>query len=479
MSEYRIIKRIGKGGSGIIYLAWHSGLKKNVVLKEMIAGKTSPEMMRYEVDILKKVHHTYLPQVYDFLISDGRYYMVEDYIDGESLEEIIKRGIWLDEQQIIKWMKQLSQVLDYLHTRPQKIIHSDIKPANIMITREGNVCLIDFNISVMAGDKGQVVKGYSQRYASPEQLYLSKIITQYGHSNGLSLTPASDIYSLCATFYTVLTHSFPPPNKDFLLAGQEKVPYSYELKSVLDRGMVQNPERRIKSARELEKILNHLEKLAPAYQSYIFRRTLASILGMLLLAAGIVMICYGNNLNIKTRYITERNSVEQIYREEGASSAAAQKAEAILENDTYEYLLKNRQEERAQLYSILGEYYYLMDSDAGYENALYYNGMACRYGRNGSKALFYDVNYAASLYRVGRYEESLQILGALRSDQAGERCEIAYYEALNYHALQDDEKALVSVYEAMDLYAATESEKRIIDENDLKNLKDQITKGGK
>ena len=117
--------------------------------------------------------------------------------------------------------------------------------------------------------------------------------------------------------------------------------------------------------------------------------------------------------------------------------------------------------------------------EAGYENALYYNGMACQYGQNGSKAVFYYINYAATLYKVGRYDDSLQILSSLKTDQTADRCEIAYYTAINQHALQDDEKALISVYEAMDLYAATEPEKRRINEKDLKNLKDQITQGGK
>lgn len=171
-STYEIIEKIGSGGGGDIYLANHLRLGKKVVLKaDKREITTPPELLRREVDVLKELSHTYIPQVYDFFVQDGIVYTVIDYIEGESLDKPLKRGEVFSQRQVIMWAKQLLSALSYLHRPihgdpPRGFVHSDIKPANLMRTRNGDICLIDFNITLALGETSTI--GRSAGYASPE-----------------------------------------------------------------------------------------------------------------------------------------------------------------------------------------------------------------------------------------------------------------------------------------------------------------------
>ena len=169
-STYEIIREIGSGGGGVVYLGRHIRLNKYVVLKadkRTLSGKR--EALRREVDTLKDLRHPYIPQVYDFLEKDGVVYTVMDYVEGESLDKPLSRGETFGQAQIIHWAKQLLEALRYLHSRPPYgFIHGDIKPANIMLTPGGDICLIDFNIALALGADGAVRIGFSKGYAAPE-----------------------------------------------------------------------------------------------------------------------------------------------------------------------------------------------------------------------------------------------------------------------------------------------------------------------
>ena len=145
---YEIQEQIGAGGGGIVYMGRHVRLDKKIVLK---ADKrklgTKPEILRREVDMLKDLSHTYIPQVYDFVQEDGVVYTVMDFIDGESLDRVLKREEVPTQPQVIHWACQILEALVYLHGQPPYgILHGDIKPANIMRKPNGDICLIDYNI---------------------------------------------------------------------------------------------------------------------------------------------------------------------------------------------------------------------------------------------------------------------------------------------------------------------------------------------
>ncbi len=167
---YEIQERIGAGGGGIVYLGRHLRLDKKVVLKaDRRRLSTGAEALRREVDMLKGLSHTYIPQVYDFVQEDGMVYTVMDFIEGESLDKLLARGELPSQPQVIRWACQLLEALCYLHGRPPHgILHGDIKPANIMLQPDGDICLIDFNIALALGEDGAVKVGFSRGYASPE-----------------------------------------------------------------------------------------------------------------------------------------------------------------------------------------------------------------------------------------------------------------------------------------------------------------------
>ena len=167
---YEIEKKIGAGGGGIVYLGRHIRLDKPVVLKaDKRTLSVGTETLRREVDLLKGLSHTYIPQVYDFVQEDGVVYTVMDYIEGESLDKLIARGQLPSQAELIRWACQLLEALIYLHGRPPYgILHGDIKPANIMRRPNGDMCLIDFNIALALGEEGAVKVGFSRGYASPE-----------------------------------------------------------------------------------------------------------------------------------------------------------------------------------------------------------------------------------------------------------------------------------------------------------------------
>ncbi len=127
--------------------------------------------MRREVDVLKELNHPYIPKVYDFFVEGEEVYTVMDYIEGESLDKALKRGEKFSQAQVIRWACQLLDALCYLHSPihgepPKGYVHSDIKPANLMLTPQGDICLIDFNIALALGEENVI--GCSAGYASPE-----------------------------------------------------------------------------------------------------------------------------------------------------------------------------------------------------------------------------------------------------------------------------------------------------------------------
>ena len=200
-STYEIIGNIGIGGGGNVYLANHIRLNKKVVLKaDRRKLATRPEALRREVDTLKDLRHTYIPQVYDFFDEGGIVYTVMDYIEGESLDKPLKRGEKFSQPQIVQWARELLEALCYLHspthgTPPRGFTHSDIKPSNVMRTPYGSICLIDFNIALALGEDNVI--GKTDGYSSPEHYGLD--YSTSGDADISDNTTASNTTALSAT----------------------------------------------------------------------------------------------------------------------------------------------------------------------------------------------------------------------------------------------------------------------------------------
>ena len=256
---YEILEMIGRGGGGIVYKARHLRLNKLVAVKKVADNALGKLNVRGEADILKNLRHTYLPQVYDFLEVDGQIFTVMDYIPGHSLDYYLKRGTAFTVHQVVTWSRQLCEALSYLHRQRPPIIHRDIKPANVMITPEGNVCLIDFNISFGGAVENEVL-AVSNGYSPPEQvLSFSQGYAAPAQEDAV-VDEQSDIYSLGATIYHMATGV--KPDKDWrktppVSAYRDRVPEA--LLRIIGKAMAPKPSDRYRNAEEMLADLKRME----------------------------------------------------------------------------------------------------------------------------------------------------------------------------------------------------------------------------
>ena len=316
---YEIAQEIGSGGSGIVYLARHLRLGKWVVLKaDKRSITTKPESLRREVDSLKDLSHTYIPKVYDFIVEQDTVYTVMDFIEGESLDKPLKRGERFPQPQVITWACQLLEAVCYLHSRPPHgILHSDIKPANIMVTPDNEIRLIDFNIALALGEEGAVRVGFSSGYASPEhygidytaanmtqgdsavqtQISADMVVTNMDGSGlgsssltrkrGILLDVRSDIYSLGATLYHLLTGTRPPQD-----AAQVKPISSPNISpavaTIVMKAMAPAPSQRYQTAQDMLDAFRHLRENDPRTKRLKrWTKAAAAVLSVILLIGAI------------------------------------------------------------------------------------------------------------------------------------------------------------------------------------------------
>lgn len=305
-STYEILGYIGVGGGGNVFLARHIRLEKLVVLKaDKRKVTTRPELLRREVDVLKNLSHSYIPKVYDFFAENDTVYTVMDYIDGESMDKLLKRGEKFSQAQVIEWAKELLEALSYLHSPthgdpPRGYVHSDIKPANLMLTPLNTICLIDFNIALALGEENVV--GASAGYASPEHYgldyssgftamsktqhiadnsektellegnfdsngkteLLSSGSTSSSYSSLKKVVPdvRSDIYSTGATLYHLLCGKRPARSATEVVPLSDKE-FSPPLSAIINKAMNPNPDLRYQSADEMLYELEHLHDNDP------------------------------------------------------------------------------------------------------------------------------------------------------------------------------------------------------------------------
>jgi WD40 repeat protein/predicted Ser/Thr protein kinase len=207
--RYRILQQVGRGGFGAVYKAVDTQLHQRfVAIKEMSVSNLNPQEQasaqadfQREASMLASLMHQHLPRIYEQFSEGGRFYLVMDFIEGETLESTLDKlgNKTLPVERVLEIGIQLCTVLDYLHTSQPPIIFRDLKPANIMLTPRGHLYLIDFGIArhFKPGQARDTTALGSSGYAAPEQ---------YGKSQ---TTPRADIYSLGATLHQLLSGSDP------------------------------------------------------------------------------------------------------------------------------------------------------------------------------------------------------------------------------------------------------------------------------
>ena len=331
--NYRIESVLGSGGGGVVYKAWHERLQKYVALKRVreprhTGRQTSMAFSRAEADMLKNLKHANLPQVYDFLSDESGDYTVMEYIPGKSFDEFLAGGRRFAQKQVIEWARSLSGALAYLHGRKPKILHSDIKPGNIMYLPDGSVCLIDFNIALLLEGSDADVVGRSHGYASPEQygpealprdmriLPSSSEVPKYGGGvdrtspteflgqNPISsssrarakirMDARSDIYSFGATLYHLLTGEKPAiasgnvkPLSSFNLGLSEAIIF------IVEKCMERDPKKRFQSAKELHRALLDIHKIDSRWKRQSLKINVAILLLSLMFVVSGASMAYG------------------------------------------------------------------------------------------------------------------------------------------------------------------------------------------
>ncbi len=264
-NRYKIIEKIASGGMAEVYLGYDSKMERKVAIKILhesyASSKNFVNRFRSEAQILAKLKNPNIVMVYDWGEFEGLYFIAMEYIQGESLKEIIEKKGALNPETIVNYSMQICNALEIAHTN--NLIHRDIKPQNILITAEGMVKVADFGIAKStAADitKTMNIVG-TAHYISPEQ------------AQGKVLDLRTDIYSLGIVMYEMLTADLPfrgGSSIDISLRHISEYPtlpskiipnVPEKLEKILMKCLEKNPSNRYLSVTSLKKDLqNFLDK---------------------------------------------------------------------------------------------------------------------------------------------------------------------------------------------------------------------------
>ncbi|MFL6257504.1 MAG: protein kinase domain-containing protein [Pyrinomonadaceae bacterium] len=294
-NRYRVTRQIGRGGMGAVYVATDERFNSTVAVKQTFFFD-DPALRRAferEAILLNHLRHTALPRVSDHFVEAEGQFLVMEYVEGTDLGELLKaRGGWFPVADVLAWADELLDALEYLHAQEPPVVHRDIKPQNIKRTEQGRMVLLDFGLAkgnptrANATATGSLV-GYSPHYAPLEQV------------QGTGTDPCSDIYSLGATLYQLLTGE-PPVDaltRAAAVVNNEADPLRpahvvrphipVAISRVIRRAMAQKAALRPKSAAEMRELLRQAASddatvldsptFAPTPSHYLGETTLTAV----------------------------------------------------------------------------------------------------------------------------------------------------------------------------------------------------------
>lgn len=282
---YEIKSIIGKGGMSTVYLAEHKRLHTRWAMKEVRKQQGTRFDFLAESNILKRLQHPMLPRIVDIFEDRDCIYIVEDFVEGITLDGLLKQQKKVDEPQGLQWLRDLCGVLTYLHgQRPHPIIYRDMKPSNIMLQPDGSLKLIDFGIAREYKQESNADTTYigTKGYAAPEQF-------------GKAQTDArTDIYSLGVTMYHLLTGKSPyEPPYQFVPVRQLVPELSHGIEYILNKCVQSEPADRYQTVDELVDDLDHIYRFDRAWQKYQNAKRIRVAVVAVMLAASVGLMVGG------------------------------------------------------------------------------------------------------------------------------------------------------------------------------------------
>jgi len=336
--RYKIITRIGAGGMSDVYLSIDTSLNKQWAVKEIrhSADEVTRDLvvrsLTTEAAMLKGLDHPAIPRIVDLIDENGSLFVVMDYVEGQDLGQLLRETGPQDEKDVVDWGIQLCDALDYLHQRNPAVVYRDMKPSNIMVRPDDSIKLIDFGIAREIGETtdGAALLGDDREmgtagFGSPEQF-----------ENGTAVDIRSDIYSLGATLFFLVTGVH--PHKNGVQPIRELNPeLSIGLETVLLTATAEDPDERFQDCAEMAYALANYRKADDDYLSDLRSRwrkfwtvTGASVAALTLAAASVGMARYSQTQEFD--YWMERgNQATQLQDAEDNYYHATQIAPANIE----------------------------------------------------------------------------------------------------------------------------------------------------
>lgn len=428
--RYKVIKPIGKGGMSTVYLAQNVSLGTMWAIKVIEKKSRSGFDLLAEPNILKKLNHPALPRIID-IEEDSKYlYIVEDYIEGVSLDKQLKRYGKFKEETVIEWVKQLCDVLLYLHNQtPNPIIYRDMKPSNIIANSNNKIKLIDFGIAREFKKQSTDDTAYigTKGYAAPEQ---------YGIGQSDART---DIYSLGITMYHLLTGISPnePPYEIKKLRSID-MRLSEGIEYIVDKCTQSNPSNRYQSVDMLIKDLDNIHTFNSEYRKKKNISIIKNIAKVSIVLFFLLIILLGVKIIFSEKYEKYTILIDQGYEslnkyEFDSANSYFEEAIKLNKNEIDSYLGKAQiylnQKEYEKCISYLEElyieiehlkdnaqYFYLIGTahyeNNEYEKAYNYLEKACNIDESN---IDYKRDLAVCLARLGEIQHAQDIINELIS----------------------------------------------------------------
>lgn len=444
---YEIKSLLARGGMSTVYLAEHKRLHTRWAVKEVRKEQAIKFDFLAESNILKRLQHPMLPRIVDIFEDSGSIYIVEDFVEGITLEDLLEREKNIDEPLGLQWLRDLCDVLNYLHEqKPNPIIYRDLKPSNIMLQPDGTLKLIDFGIAREYKQNSNADTTYvgTRGYAAPEQF-------------GQAQTDArTDIYSLGITFYHLLTGKSPyKPPYGFVPVRELNPKLSRGIEHVLNKCIQSEPDLRYQNVDDLLDDLDHIYRYDLAWKKCqtTKRIRIAVITAMLVASIGLMIgghILIGQEIDEQYSSLLEQAS--ELYTSDYSGVAAIlDEARSLLperveadRQQTYALYVNGKWQDCADFGTTVLENFgddtqtRLTVAAAQFELGNYKDAARNFYQGAQKSELSIDNmrDYAVSLGRMGQIDEAGEVLSQLQGRGANPDV-TAYVQGEVYYAQED------------------------------------------